>query len=157
MEFDPFNPNTTRKTPEDSAEEGRILKAMLVFVIIFFVMLAVAGCSVGARVEKGVITEPIHQSSVQTHQHESFLRLVLFVRHHHGSKPTENLVLTAQTHVYNAGFTRQCRGGECFFVYRDKEVVVGPEFVQIRRVGSRDYVKFYNMEVAMRVIYDLHH
>lgn len=152
-----FNTKDIRKTPEDSATEAGIIKAMMIFAIAILAMFALAGCSVGARVEKGVITEPIHQSSVQTHQHESFLRLVLFVRHHHGSKPTENLVLTAQTHVYNAGFTRQCRGGECFFVYRDKEIVVGPEFVQIRRVGSRDYVKFYNMEVAMRVIYDLHH
>jgi hypothetical protein len=154
MEFDTKD---IRKTPEDSATEAGIIKAMMIFAVAILTIFALAGCSVGARVEKGVITEPIHQSSVQTHQHESFLRLVLFVRHHHGSKPTENLVLTAQTHVYNAGFTRQCRGGECFFVYRDKEVVVGPEFVQIRRVGSRDYVKFYNMEVAMRVIYDLHH
>lgn len=154
MEFDP---KEIRKTPEDVATEGGIIKAMMIFVIAILLIFALAGCSVGARVEKGVITEPIHQSSVQTHQHESFLRLVLFVRHHHGAKPTENLVLTAQTHVYNAGFTRQCRGSECFFVYRDKEIIVGPEFVQIRRVGSRDYVKFHNMEVAMRVIYDLHH
>lgn len=154
MEFDPKD---TRKTPEDVAAEGRIIKAMMIFVITILLIFALAGCSVGARVEKSVVTEPIHQSSVHTHQHESFLRLVLFVKHHHGLKPTENLVLTAQTHVYNAGFTRQCRGSECFFVYRDKEIIVGPEFVQIRRTGSRDYVKFHNMEVAMRVIYDLHH
>lgn len=152
MEFETKN---IRKLPEDTVAEGKMIRAMLIFAIAILAIFALAGCSVGARVERGVITEPIHQTSIQNHQHESFLRLVLFVRHHHASKPTEDLVLTAQTHVYNAGFTRQCRNSECFFVYGNKEIIVSPEYVQIRKLGSRDYVKFHNMEVAMKVIYDI--
>ena len=129
------------------------MRAITITLSVIMMIFIMTGCSIGARVEKGTKPEPVYASV--NHQHESFLRLVFFVRKHSNEKPTEQLVLTAQTHVYNAGFNRECRGKDCFFVYEDKEIVVSPEYIEIRKRGSSNYVRFYNMEVAMKVIYNL--
>ena len=130
-------------------------RTTLFVLIVLAIAFASSGCAVNTRVTTTRMVEPVYEQRVLTHQHESFLKLVLFVKNYHGSKPTEDLVLTAQTHVYNAGLVRTCRKRDCFFVYNDKEIVIHPEYIEIRKIGSRDYVKFYNMEVAMRIVYNL--
>lgn len=132
------------------------LKFMVTGVVVALFMIALMGCSVGARVERGIVANdpPYHRTEINS-QHESFLKLVLFIRKHAGSKPSDDLVLTAQTHMVNSGMIRKCRQNECFFVYDNKEIVIDPEFIEIRKVGSKDYVKFFNIEVAMKVIYGI--
>lgn len=134
---------------------GTLYRYLVIAIFLSIIAFVSMGCSVGTRFERGFVSRsnPHPYSETQNFQSESFLRLVVFIKTYHGTKPTDELVLTAQTYMVNAGMIRQCRKKDCYFVYENKEVIITPEYVQIRQKGSEDYVKYYNEEVAMKVIY----
>lgn len=129
----------------------RIYKMRSIFAI-SLVGFSLAGCgaSVGVAVDRRPNPpEPVFYQ-VEDMRQVNFIRLVAFMHVNRDRQVTEEMVDTMHQYIKDAGMTRECQKS-CFLRYRNKVIVITPEYIQIE--SKNKYQKFDDPHVAVRHIY----
>lgn len=122
------------------------------FFLLFIatILVFIHGCARPAYVSVVKVEQP------QTnHQEDSFIALVYYMRKHNKDVVTPEMEMTAATYIKNAGMDWSCnkRVKKCYLVYKDVQVTISPEFVEIEMDNGNRVYKIYNVENAARIIY----